>query len=240
MTACVNSQGPTLRHSTAWQLARLRRLGVGRWSACCRSGCAAARITLPTDPGAPFPDFAQVHAQAHARLPRRAHADRRAGAGGARRRAAAARPRRRRLRAARVDAARGRGAVRSAGVHPGGARRHGDAAAAARRARAAGRARRRDPGRAHRRGAGAGRSAGDPHRLRDRRRRSRRRPPACERVGVDRPRGRRDAVSAAAEQRAGSCARRVATAGRSTIRRGRDVSRRRCACAPIGPAPTSI
>ena len=27
------------------------------------SGCAAKRLTLPTDPGAPFPDFAAVHAQ---------------------------------------------------------------------------------------------------------------------------------------------------------------------------------
>ena len=27
------------------------------------SGCAARLVTLPTDPGSPFPDFAQVHAQ---------------------------------------------------------------------------------------------------------------------------------------------------------------------------------
>ena len=27
-------------------------------------GCAARRVALPTDPGAPFPDFAQMHAQA--------------------------------------------------------------------------------------------------------------------------------------------------------------------------------
>ena len=42
------------------------------------------------------------------------------------------------------------------------------------------------------------------------------------------------------QNNAGRCARRVARDGRSSIRRGRDVSRRRCACAPIGPAPTSI
>ena len=33
--------------------------------ACCLalSACAASRVQLPTDPGAPFPDFAAVHAQ---------------------------------------------------------------------------------------------------------------------------------------------------------------------------------
>jgi hypothetical protein len=30
---------------------------------CLASGCAARRLTLPTDPGAPLPDFAQVHAR---------------------------------------------------------------------------------------------------------------------------------------------------------------------------------
>jgi outer membrane biogenesis lipoprotein LolB len=42
-----------------------------RWAVClvpcalsiALAGCAARRVSLPTDPGAPFPDFNQVHAQ---------------------------------------------------------------------------------------------------------------------------------------------------------------------------------
>ncbi len=92
-----------------------------RWASCRR--LRPARVTLPTDSGSPLPDFAAVHAQRQPRLPRRAHADGGTRALRPRRRPAPARPRHRRVRAAGVDAPRGRGAVRAAGVHPGRARR---------------------------------------------------------------------------------------------------------------------
>ena len=51
------------------QRVRLSTLGFGIWVlgvGIFLSACAARLIELPTDPGAPFPDFAQVHAQVSA------------------------------------------------------------------------------------------------------------------------------------------------------------------------------
>src|SRR5687767_3361512 len=55
-----NGQLPTPKSS------RMRTLGIGGWVlgvVLLASGCAARRIPIPTDPGSPLPDFAQVHAQ---------------------------------------------------------------------------------------------------------------------------------------------------------------------------------
>ena len=99
------------------------------------------------------------------------------------------------------------------------------------------RTRRSDARRADRRGAGAGGPAGDPHRLRRCRRRARRRA-ACTATAW-----RRSTCEGGATlylQRTGSrlacCARRGATAGRSSIRRWQGSFPRPCGCSPTAPA----
>jgi outer membrane biogenesis lipoprotein LolB len=45
-------------------MSRRRALGLGLWAlGLALSACGPRRFTLPTDPGTPFPDFAQIHSQ---------------------------------------------------------------------------------------------------------------------------------------------------------------------------------
>ena len=52
---------------TAFQGIRRRALGLGPWAlglSVLVSGCAPRLMSLPTDPGTPLPDFAEIHRQA--------------------------------------------------------------------------------------------------------------------------------------------------------------------------------
>ena len=220
-------------------------LGVGRWLlpallGVVFTGCAARGITLPTDPGVPFNDFAQVHEQlteacrgvrtltAELSLAGRAGSERLRG----RVVAGFERPASMRLEGvapfgppAFILAARGDMAIlllpRDDRVLKG--ERAEDMLGALTGVALA-------P--ADLQAILTGCVTADP--------KPTCRPFARKRLGLHRSRGWRDACSSSGRTTAGSCARRVARDGRSTIRRGRDVSRSRCACAPIGPAPASI